>query len=286
MSAQVLQLPDGRDLEIEVSGPADGDVFLWHHGTPGCSVQSAPMAAEVASRGLRLVTYSRAGARRSTRNPGRSVANVADDMAFVLDHLGVERCFTAGGSGGGPHALATGALLPQRVAAVAVLCGVRPYGPGFLDGMGEDNLVEFGLALEGEDALTELLLAHREGLVGADTEAAIASMASLLPEVDRAVLREVGSYLLDNLAGGVECIDGWLDDDLAFTRSWGFELEDIGVPVSFWQGTEDLMVPHAHMDWQAERIPGATRHLEPGEGHLSLLVRRFGDVLDEALEHQ
>ena len=156
-----LPLPDGRELEIAVSGPADGVPFVWHHGTPGCAHQPLRMRRATAERGLRLVTYSRAGAGRSTRHPGRTVAAVAADVAAVLDHLGAERCLTGGGSGGGPHTLATGALLPDRVAAVLCVCGVRPYQGDleeWLAGMGQDNLDEFGLALAGEDALRPFLM--------------------------------------------------------------------------------------------------------------------------------
>ena len=278
-----LSLSDGRDLEIEVSGPADGVPLLWHHGTPGCAFQPATKSSVAAEHGLRLVTYSRAGARTSTRNPGRSVADVAADMREILDHLGAERCIVGGQSGGGPHALATAALLPDRVAACIVVCGVRPYGPGFLDGMGEDNHIEFGLALEGEEALTPYLLEERVALLTADADTVVAGMASLLPEPDREVIHQVGPELLANLAGGAESIYGWLDDDLAMTRHWGFELEDVAVPTFFWQGSEDLMVPQSHMPWQAERVPGSVMHLQQGEGHLSLQVHCFGDMIAEAM---
>jgi len=281
----VLSLSDGRDLEIEVSGPDDGVPLLWHHGTPGCAFQPSTKWTVAAEHGLRLVTYSRAGAGTSTRKPGRSVADVAADMREILDHLGAERCIVGGQSGGGPHALATAALLPDRVAACIVVCGVRPYGPGFLDGMGEDNHVEFGLALEGEEALTPFLLEERVALLSADAETVIASMASLLPEPDREVIHQVGPDLLANLAGGAESIYGWLDDDLAMTRHWGFELEDVTVPTFFWQGSEDLMVPQSHMPWQAERVPGSVTHLQQGEGHLSLQVHCFGDMRAEAMPY-
>jgi pimeloyl-ACP methyl ester carboxylesterase len=284
--AEVITLPDGRALEIEVSGPPDGLPFVFHHGTPGCSHQRASTRAELASRGLRYVTYSRAGARRSTRNPGRSVADVAGDIAAVLDHLGAERCLTGGASGGGPHALATGALLPERVVGVLSICGVRPYdgGDGFLDGAGQDNHDGFALALQGEDALRPYLMAHREALLEADAEGFIARLDSLLPDVDRAVLTgELGTDMLAGFQGGVEVVDGWLDDDLAFTKPWGFDLAALTVPTFVWQGTADLMVPFHHGQYLAERIPGAVVHLEEGEGHLSLAVAAFGAMLDEAL---
>ncbi len=288
----LLSLPDGRELEIGVSGPADGVPFVWHHGTPGWVHQPRRMQRATAERGLRLVTYSRAGAGRSTRHPGRTVADVAADIDAVLDHLGADRCLTGGGSGGGPHALATGALLPERVAAVLCVCGVRPYQDDleeWLAGMGQDNLDEFGLALQGEDALRPYLLKHREAMLGATVEEVIEELSSLLPPVDRAVLTsELGADLLAGLQGGAASVDGWLDDDLAFTRPWGYDLSALAehaVPTYVWQGTADLMVPAAHAQWLSAHLPGSRLRLQEGEGHLSLSVGAFPRMLDEALSH-
>ena len=281
-----VTLRDGRDLAVAVSGPPDGVPLLYHHGTPGCLLQPAASQEECASRGLRYVTYSRAGAQGSTRNPGRTVADVAADMEDVLDALGAERCLTAGKSGGGPHALATAALLPERVAAVISIAGCRPYGDGFLDGMGEDNVEEFHLALQGEEALRPFVMKHRDALKDADGEALVRDLASLLPEVDRRVLTsEVGADTVAVLVGGVQAPDAWIDDDLAFTRDWGFDLGAISVPTYVWQGSEDLMVPFHHGLWLAEHLPGAVAHLEEGEGHFSIVVGAFGRILDEVLVH-
>ncbi|GAB4011283.1 alpha/beta fold hydrolase [Nocardioides ultimimeridianus] len=281
-----LDLPDGRVLDVQVSGPADGIPLVWHHGTPGCSYQSAQKQQAAHERGLRLVSYSRAGAAGSTRNQGRTVADIAGDVAAIADHLGAERIYTGGQSGGGPHALATGAGLPDRVLGVLAVCSVKPYvgQPDFLEGMGAANIEEFGLALEGEDALLPFLLSDREGIITADAQSVITTLDSLLPDVDRAVLSgEVGADLLANLAGGVEEVYGWLDDDLAFTRDWGFALDDIRMPTYLWQGSADLMVPFHHGQWLAENIPGVVPHLIEGEGHLSIQVNRFEEMLDELI---
>jgi pimeloyl-ACP methyl ester carboxylesterase len=281
-----VTLRDGRELAIAVSGPPDGVPLLYHHGTPGCLLQPAASQAECASRGLRYVTYSRAGAQGSTRNPGRTVADVATDMEDVLDALGVERCLTAGKSGGGPHALATAALLPERVAAVISIAGCRPFGDGFLDGMGEDNIEEFNLALQGEEALRPFVMKHRDALKDADAQALVRDLATLLPEVDRRVLTsDVGADTVAVLVGGVQEPDAWIDDDLAFTRDWGFDLGGISVPTYVWQGSEDLMVPFHHGQWLAEHLPGAVAHHEEGEGHFSIAVGALGRMLDEVLVH-
>lgn len=281
-----VTLRDGRLLAVAVSGPADGVPVLYHHGTPGCLLQPVASRNACSARGLRFVTYTRAGAEGSTRNPGRSVADVATDMEDVLDALGADRCVVAGKSGGGPHALATAALLPDRVAAVISIAGCRPYGEGFLEGMGEDNIEEFHLALQGEDALRPFVMKHREALKDADAEALVRDLATLLPEVDRKVLTsDVGADSVAGMIGGVQVPDGWIDDDLAFTRDWGFDLATIAVPAYVWQGSEDKMVPFHHGEWLSAHIPGAVPHLEEGEGHFSITVGAFDRMLDEVLVH-
>jgi pimeloyl-ACP methyl ester carboxylesterase len=236
--------------------------------------------------GWRLVTVSRPGSARSTRLPGRTVADVVPDAVAVLDALGVGRFVVAGASGGGPHALACAALLPDRVDAAQAICSAAPYdadGLDFLAGMGDDNVIEFGLALEGEAALRPWLDEHMPALRTASAEQIVEELASILPEVDRACLRgdlgEQFARAMHSAASGTS--DGWLDDDLAFTRAWGFDLAAIEVPVSLWQGTEDLMVPFSHGQWLAAHIPGVRSHLEEGEGHLSLTVGAIDRMLDE-----
>ena len=282
----LLPTPDGRRLDVAVSGPADGVPLLFHHGTPGALVPVRVLERAAHARGLRLVTWSRPGYGRSTRQPGRRVADVASDAALLLQHLEARRCVVAGWSGGGPHALATAALLPDRVAGALSIAGVGPDAAAdldFLAGMGEQNVEEFGLARRGEPALRPYLDAEAAGLREADVAGLVEGLSTLLPEVDRAVLTD--EYGEDMVAGFREAlrsgVDGWLDDDLAFVRPWGFELFALAVPVFVWQGDADLMVPFAHGQWLARHVPGARAHLERGEGHLSVAVGALDPMLDE-----
>lgn len=282
-----VELGDGRILDIRVSGPADGLPLVFHHGTPGAATPVQALERAAHARGLRLVSTSRPGYGGSTRQPGRRVVDVADDTATVLDALGADRCLVAGWSGGGPHALACAARLTP-VAAALVISGVAPYDAAGLDwlaGMGEQNELEFRAALAGEDRLRPLLEEMRDHLKTVTVNGIISSLQTLLPEVDRAVLTgEFGQDMADSfreaLAPGV---DGVLDDDLAFTKPWGFDLDEIDVPVSIWQGSLDLMVPYSHGQWLAAHVPGASAHLEPGEGHLSIGLGALDRMLDELI---
>ncbi len=281
-------LPDGRRLDMRVSGPAGGLPLVFHHGTPGAAIPVRALERAAHARGLRLVTTSRPGYGDSSRQPGRSVVDVAGDTAAVLAAVGAGRCLVAGWSGGGPHALACGARL-GAAAAVLVIAGVAPYGAAGLDwmsGMGEENVTEFSAALQGEDELRAYLLRESEPLRNVTAADVVSSLDTLLPDVDRAVLTgEFGEDIAASFREAVRVgVDGWLDDDLAFARPWGFSLEEISVPVMIWQGSADLMVPFAHGQWLASQLPGASVHLEEGEGHLSVGLGALDRMLDELVD--
>lgn len=284
----MIDLPDGRSLDLDVSGPEDGIPLVFHHGTPGSLRQFRAMQRAAHDRGMRLVTFSRPGYGASERQPGRRVVDAAADVAAVLAHLGTRRCFVAGWSGGGPHALATGARLPEQVAGILCIAGVAPYdaeGLNFLEGMGQQNIDEFGLALQGEEAIRPSNEAEAVGLRNADAAGLIEEMATLLPDVDRAVLTaEYSEDLAANFAEGLRTgVDGWVDDDLSFVAPWGFSLAEIAVPAFVWQGSEDLMVPFAHGQWLAAHVPGATARLQQAEGHLSIGVGALDRMFDDLL---
>ena len=211
--------------------------------------------------------------------------DVAADTAAVLASIGAERCLVAGWSGGGPHALACGARL-DGATAVLVIAGIAPYGAEGLDwmsGMGEENVVEFSAAVHGEDELRPHLLGEREQLKDITAADIASSMQTLLPDVDKAVLTgEFGEDLAASFREAVRTgVEGYLDDELAFTSPWGFGLDEISAPVMIWQGSADLMVPFSHGQWLASRLPGAAAHLEEGEGHLSVGLGALDRMLDE-----
>ena len=288
MTFRQIRLEDGRALDVYVSGPEDGLPLVFHHGTPGSGLpDSQALERAVHVRGLRYVSASRAGYGGSDRHAGRRIVDVVDDTAAVLGALGATECVVAGHSGGGPHALACAARLPG-VRAALVIAGVGPadgLGSTFLAGMGEENVIEFGTAGEGEAPLRAYLEEQRAQLADATPAAIVASLATILPEVDRAAMDdELGDDLAAGMAEGLRRgVDGWLDDDLAFLAAWGFALDEIRIPVSLWQGDADLMVPFEHGVWLAERIPGVDAHLLPGEGHLSIAVGAIEPMLDALL---
>lgn len=282
----LISTRDGRQLDVRVSGPDGGVPLIFHHGTPSALPPVRAIERATHTQGLRHVSFSRAGYGLSTRLPGRNVAAAAADVEDILDYLGAERCVIAGRSGGGPHALATAALLPQRVAGALSIAGVAPYGVSgldFLAGMGESNVEEYSLAIDGEAAVRACVEKEAVGLREADPVGLREGLRTLLPPVDRdqvtdELAEDMSAAFREGLRNGA---DGWVDDDLAFVKPWGFDLNAVAVPTFVWQGSEDLMVPFAHGLWLATHIPDAVAHLEKGEGHLTISVGAADRMVEE-----
>jgi len=279
----------GRVLEALVAGPDDALPLVFHTGTPSGLVWNAPLGEAAAARGLRTVLYSRPGYGGSTPQPGRQVADAAADVAKILERIGADEFVTAGWSGGGPHALACAALLPVRCLAAATIAGAAPSDSPGLDwmaGMAEENREEFRAALAGEGELTSFLNTAAGSLREISAAGVVDGLGGLLSETDKLALTgEFADHLAASLRAAVTAgIDGWRDDDLAFTRDWGISLDALGhaTPVAIWQGDQDRMVPKAHGDWLAANIPLARARILPGEGHLSL-IGRLGDILDDLM---
>ena len=286
---RLLRLADGRDIEFLTAGPEDGRPLVVHEGTPVGLVVNSRLGAAAAERGLRIVQVARPGYVQSTARPGRRVADIAADVAAVLDDLGSDTFVSIGFSGGGPHSVACAALLPGRCLAAASVAGVGPNGVDgldFLAGMGPENVEEFGLAVQGEAALTPFLEQEATALRGITGEQIVGALAGLISGADAAVL--TGDFA-DSLAAGLRSavsngIAGWRDDDLAFAADWGFWPDAQAAPIAIWQGDQDNMVPFAHGQWLAAHIPGARVHLQPGAGHLTMTVTAIDVILDELLD--
>ncbi len=286
--ATQVTLPDGRQLDAFILGPADATPLVFHHGSPSSGIPAPGFVEAVSDRALRYVAWSRPGYGDSTRQAGRSVADVAADTEAVLDWIGADRAYTLGWSGGGPHAMAAAALLPERILGAATIGGVAPYpaeGIDWFEGMGPENIEEFGASLEGPEALIAFKERAWPTWRNVTPEEIAEAFGGLIDDVDRGSLtgefaEEIAASVREGLRVGYW---GWFDDDMAFNRSWGFDLEPMTVPVHLWQGGHDRMVPYVHGQWLATHVGSACPHLFPDHGHLTLAVDSIGAILDELI---
>lgn len=286
MQTHNLMLPDGRSLEIVTAGTASSSAILFHHGTPGSYKTWEKWLPAVVEQGGFVILFSRAGYGGSTRNPGRTVIRNSDDTNAILEHFGVTKFVSIGASGGGPHALADTTLV-QNVAAISI-AGVAEYGTGdfdYLEGMGEENRVEFAAAVAGEEALESWMIENTAVFVDITGEQLLEALGGLVSEADKkAVTLDVATTASAGFRHGLSNgYYGIMDDDLAFVNSWGFDLAAIKKPVEIWQGDQDLMVPLSHGQWLAKKIPTAKLLFETGEGHISLGINKRSAIIKNAL---
>lgn len=271
-----VSTPDGRTLVVAEWGDPGGRPVFYLHGTPSSRLERPVRPA--ALTGVRLITYDRPGYGGSDPNPGRTVGAVAADVAAIADALGLDRFAVYGASGGGPHALACAALLPDRVERAASLAGPAPYdtaGLAWTDGMSASNVAEIDAAVAGPEVLAELLAPQRAATL-ADPASLVEELAAELPSPDSELLRrpDIADALATEFAEAVRIgTAGWIDDDLAFTRPWGFDPAAIAVPVLIWHGGRDELVPAAHAAVLADLVPTATAVTEPEAGHLTGIDR-------------
>ncbi|HEY2443327.1 MAG TPA: alpha/beta hydrolase [Streptosporangiaceae bacterium] len=275
--------PDGRTLTIEDAGDPGGKPVLVHNGTPGSRQLYGPHQQDAAERGLRLISYDRPGYGGSTPDPGRTVADCAGDVRAICDGLGIDRLAIWGISGGGPHALACAALLPDLVAAAAALASPAPYdaeGLDYFEGMGQANVDDTKLLLTDEAAARAKADQDREEALAVTPEDAFKGLESLLTPTDAAVMTgELAEFIVSSIQQGlIPGSEGWWEDSCCLVWPWGFELSDITVPVLMIQGREDKFVPFGHGEWLAGQIPGVEARLLDHDGHLTLMRNRVPEV--------
>jgi pimeloyl-ACP methyl ester carboxylesterase len=274
-----IDLRDGRRLAVAETGDPGGVPVVFHHGTPGNRM--AHNLSPTAVAGARVIVYDRPGYGGSSPNPGRSVGSCAEDVAAIADAMGVSSFAVFGSSGGGPHALACGALLGDRVTHVAVVAGFAPYDDpdfDFFHGMSALNIGEFRAGATGKTELTALLTEF--AATARDPDFVLDEIAAELSEADRRALArpEVRRVFRQAIAASIrDGLDGWIDDDVAFVSLWGFDLEAISQPTLLMQGEHDVLVPRDHMAYLASKIPEARLEIVAHGGHT--LFDETGDVV-------
>ena len=282
-----IPLPDGRRLGFAEFGVPGGKPIFWFHGTPGARRQIPPEARLAArERGVRLIGLDRPGVGDSTPHLYPSILAWTRDVEVVADRLGLGSFGLIGLSGGGPYVLACAAALPKRVVAGAVLGGVAPT-QGLEAPAG--GLVRLA-------ANFEPVFRHLHEPLGVALTLLVwvlrpfsSSVFNLYmrysPEGDQAVFARPGmkAMFLDDLLNGSRWgLRAPVYDLVLFSRPWGFHLRDIRVPVRFWHGDADPLVPLAHGQHQAKLIPNAKLSVRPGESHLGSLAAAE-EVLDAIL---
>ncbi|HVQ99059.1 MAG TPA: alpha/beta hydrolase [Mycobacterium sp.] len=284
---------DDRQLGFAEFGDPQGRAVFWLHGTPGARRQIPTEARIFAERnGIRLIGIDRPGIGSSTPFQYDNVVAFADDLATVADTLGVDKMAIVGLSGGGPYTLGCAAALPDRIVTVGVLGGVAPTRGADAVGGGVVALSSYvAPLLERAGLPIRLAAVALIWMIRPLAEPALYLYARVSPEGDRRLLvrPEFKAMFLDDLLNGSrKQLAAPFADVVVFARDWGFRLEQVKVPVNWWHGDRDHIVPFEHGKHVVARLPEAELHRIPGESHMAGLgraeeiLRKIVDVWDSS----
>jgi pimeloyl-ACP methyl ester carboxylesterase len=262
-----------RRLSFAEFGQPRGAAIVWMHGTPGARRQVPLEARRFAEdNDIRIIGVDRPGIGSSTPHLYADILDWTGDLVELCDVLDIETLHLIGLSGGGPYALAAGAAMPERVHGVGVLGGVAPtQGPDAISG----GLVALAPYVAPLLSLTRVPLGFAMAqfirLVRPVAGPIIDGYAAVQPRGDKDLLArpEFRAMFLDDLLNGSRFqVSAPLSDVILLTRPWGFEAADVQVPVHWWHGDSDHIIPHAHGVHLTQRLPDARFTTIPGESHL------------------
>ena len=262
-----------RRLSFAEYGSRRGPAIVWMHGTPGARRQIPLEARELADRkGLRIIGLDRPGIGSSTPYLYPDVLDWTKDLELVLDTLAIDKIRLIGLSGGAPYVLAAGAAMPDRVHGIGVLGGVAPTrGPDAVDGGPIQLAVHLAPLLSVARVPLGVALTQTIRVVRPLAGPALDLYAAVQPPGDKNLLSrpEFKAMFLDDLLNGSRFqTSAPINDLILFTRDWGFRAADVSVPVRWWHGDDDHIVPLRHGRHLVERLPDATLTVIDGESHL------------------
>ena len=281
-----LVRPDGRTVAWSESGDENGRPVFRLPGTPGSRFSLRHDQGPWLERGLRVITVERPGFGASTRLPGRGFAEHADDLAAILDHLGIAKLPVYGGSGGGPHILAFAGRHPERVSACTICGGAAPLTDEEVHEQVDFNATSDGLARQGDaDALRAVLDEARTAIL-ADPLAGFRALMDTAPPQDQAIMADPAWQaahargMREALAPGA---DGWVDEMLAIDGDWhDVDLASVTSSVTWWHSATDRNCPLSSARRLAGHLPNVHLIIEEGVGHL-VADDGEGAMLDELL---
>ena len=277
-----VKLSDGRSLSFARFGDPSGKPVFYFHGFPGSRLEPQSNHDAFLKAGIQLLALDRPGIGHSTRKNKRKLLDWPDDVVEIAKILKLEKFSILGVSGGGPYALACARAIPGYLNKVTVACGLGPIdAPNATSGMMLSNrvLFRYGKFIPPVLHLSTFLMVRQ---LSSKPAKGLKKFVEGLPEPDRLVLSKTDAqdFVAASAVEGVRQGSGPLLEEIGiYSRSWGFKLEDLNVPVSLFQGEVDIDVPASMARHQASLIPDCEINLYPDDGHFSLLVNHIDEII-------
>lgn len=276
-----LHLAGDRRLCYAEHGDPDGTPVLFFHSIVGSRLQIHPDRRLLSGMGIRWIVPERPGFGRSDPQPRRRLADWADDMMRLADHLRLERFHLAGFSAGGSHAVVVAHYRPERVIRTALISPMPPFSTlAVLEGMPPTNRMLLTLARYTPSLLGPFMRIMLQGLLR-NPEQITSRHRELWPQADRDAVDTPGTHehmvgiFREAMRQGPEAL---VSEQILLARDWGFDPVDVRGRVDIWHGDADIHVPLA-MIGPLRRIPNHHLHVVPDRGHY-LLLSHWQEIFD------
>jgi pimeloyl-ACP methyl ester carboxylesterase len=268
---------EGRTVQVRIAGDPEGFPVVYFHGTPGSRLDLAFGDDLTAASGVRLISFDRPGYGGSSAGPF-GLSGVAHNALELADQLGVERFATLGVSGGGPFALATGAIGGARVTRIGIASGAGPFQevPGALESLSEIDARAAALLPDNPTEAAVIFASYFEPILAAvrqGDDAVRAGFEAVLSARDRELFADplLGGLFIASIREGLRHgAEGAAWDNVSWVGEWDFDVAAVQQPVLLWYGDEDLMAPPAHARWLEGHLALASLVMRSGEGHLGI----------------
>lgn len=271
-----VRLDRDRRIAYAEYGDPEGTPVVFLHGTPGSRRLGELFDGAAREHGVRLLAPDRPGYGQSPAWPDRSISDAGRFVAAVLDDANVRTTSLVAFSGGAPHALATAATHPDRIARVDVVSGATP--PAVSDETPAVQRLLAGMATTVPAVLGGLLrgqawLADRLDPSFVVSQYTADGRAASVPDDAAAT---VGADFVEAFAGGAT---GAVTEFRNAATDWDVPYEGIESDVRFHHGDADTNVPVEGVRRLVGLIPGARIETVEDADHLQTLLRTVPDLL-------
>lgn len=275
-----LELKDGRQLGFAEYGDPDGQPIFYFHGLPGSRLEAGHLHEVAAANNIRLIGLDRPGMGLSSMEPKRSILSWADDVEAFADSMGINKFSIIGHSGGAPFVAACAYIMPHRLNGAAIVSGMAPF----------ENPEATASLARGQRIVNSIIktmpwvaaVMMKLSFIMLNKPNMLKKMTQQMPEVDQLFFSnpESGKAIINATKEAFRNGVGGVSQEIILTlKPWGFNLDNINVPVTIFQGGQDKQAPEMHAKIYAKLIPNANSVFFKDEGHISILQNHGGEIL-------
>jgi pimeloyl-ACP methyl ester carboxylesterase len=284
-----LTLQGGAVVAFQEYGDANGVPVIFCHGWPSSCTMARLTDEPARELGVRIISPDRPGISGSSLQLNRKLADWPRVVERLLDHLGIAEFRMLAISGGAPYAYATAAIMPNRLRAIAIVCGAIPMAE-LEDASGLLPLYRWMLALyRSRPRLLRRLFCMARPILSVRPPVRLRPLLLkmlMLRPCDAESLRDAAAFeaiFESQRRAWRGSAEGVMADAQIYAQPWEFSLEDVHVPVRFWHGKQDRAFSVHLAEEVAKRFPNCKARFIDNTGHYSLPIRHMREILEDLI---